>query len=70
MTCNTLQQPELPSSTSNILLCALGIGHDSVLKNVVGATSPQAPPAQDTFTCFVGPVSISKSFLILSKANL
>ena len=45
MTCNSLQQQELPSSTSNMFLFALEIGQNSVLKNIGGATAPLAPPA-------------------------
>ena len=45
MFCNSLQQPELASSISNMFLCALEIRHKSVLKNIGGATASPAPPA-------------------------
>ena len=44
MASNSLQQPELPSSTSDMFLCALEIGHNSVLQNIGGAVAPPAPP--------------------------
>ena len=45
MACNSLQQPELSSSIYNMFLCVLEIGHNTVLKNIEGATAPPAPPA-------------------------
>jgi len=45
MACNILQHRELSSSTSNMILCALKIGQNSVLKNIGGTTAPPAPSA-------------------------
>ena len=39
MAWKSLQEPELLSSISNMFLCALEIGHNSVLKNIVGANA-------------------------------
>ena len=51
MACNSLQQKELSSSISNMFLCALEIGHNSVLKNIGGTTAPPATPASWGLLC-------------------
>ena len=49
MAWNSLQQQEFPFSASNMFLCALEIGYNSVLQNIGGAVAPQLPLLREAY---------------------